>query len=207
VEKQLYAFAEKRQNVSVVANSQPQKFLVTTTRLDPMTYVLFGAHKIVVAERGLECDEWLPIVGNIDALDDIQRLKYLMEGCFLRIFAGIIADRRQQNTRSVPMPMSRRDAENEEESGSEDDELKDHSLTKVEVAEFNQFTRDIVRVLNRYNEERIQTQSRQNSRPGTPMGSPLSSPSFGLTRLPSFGGSRSAYNSRPGTPSPLSRRP
>ncbi|EIN13744.1 P-loop containing nucleoside triphosphate hydrolase protein [Punctularia strigosozonata HHB-11173 SS5] len=208
VEKQLYAFAEKRQNVSSVTSGPAQKYLVTTTRLDPMTYVLFGAHKIVVAERGLECDEWLPIVGNVDALDDIQRLKYLMEECFLRVFAGITSGRRHQHTRAVPIPPPPRDAEEEEESGSEDDESKDYSLTKVEIAEFDQFTRDIVRVLNRYNEERIQTQSRQNSRPGTPMGSPLSSPSLGgLSRLPSFAGSRSAFNSRPGTPSPLARRP
>ena len=39
-EKRIIAFAEKRQNISVVATN-PQKFMVTTTRLDPVSYMLF----------------------------------------------------------------------------------------------------------------------------------------------------------------------
>jgi len=40
-----------------------------------------------------DCDGWLPIVGNIDGLDDIQRLKTLMEACMLRVFEGIMMGR------------------------------------------------------------------------------------------------------------------
>lgn len=207
-EKQLYAYAEKRQNVSVASAANAQMYLITTTRLDPMTYMLFGAYNLEVTERGLECDGWLPIVGNVDALDDIQRLKTLMESCMLRVFEGITMGRRHRN-RNMPPPNLRR--EEEAESGDDDDVEKDHSMSPVEVKELDLLTRDIVRILNRYSEERIASQSRQNSRPATPMGSP----SLSAIRLP--GGSSwsghstpynvgSAFNSRPSTPSRLSRR-
>jgi len=179
-EKQLYAFAEKRQNISA-PGAASQKYLMTTTRLDPMTYMLFGAYNLQVTERGLECDEWLPIVGNVDGLDQIQRLKVLMDSCMLRVFEGITVGRQR-----------RREVESEEE-----DEKRDYSLSATEVKELDIFTRDIVRILNRYSEERIGSQSRSS----TPMGSP----SMGSVRLPSgystpYGGSRSS------TPSRLSRR-
>jgi hypothetical protein len=206
VEKQLYAFAEKRQNLSTGApNASACMFLVTTTRLDPMTYVLFGAYEIKVTERGLDCDGWLPIVGNIDALDDIQRLKTLMEACMLRVFEGIVMGR-QKRRRGGMMPILLR----EEAESDEDDPKKDYSLSSEEIRELDLLTRDIVRILNRYSEERVATQSRHNSRPGTPM----DSPTFASLKLPSIGPKSgystpynigSAYNSRPGTPSRLSR--
>jgi hypothetical protein len=205
-EKQLYAFAEKRQNLSTGApSSSASMFLVTTTRLDPMTYVLFGAYEIEVTERGLDCDGWLPIVGNIDGLDDIQRLKTLMEACMLRVFEGIVMGRQKRHWRDMIPILPREEAE------SDDDDLKmDYSLSSEEIKELDLLTRDIVRILNRYSEERIATQSRHNSRPGTPM----DSPAFASLKLPSVGSRSghstpynigSAYNSRPGTPSRLSR--
>jgi hypothetical protein len=54
-----------------------------------MTYMLFGAYELVVTQRGLECDRWLPVVGNLHALDDVQRLKTLLDGCMLRVFEGV----------------------------------------------------------------------------------------------------------------------
>lgn len=214
-EKQIIAFAEKRQNVSSAgANAMTaQKNLVTTTRLDPLAYILFGAYNITVTERGLECDEWLPIVGNIDALDDIQRLKYLMEACMLRVFEGITYNRHRQQSNRIRAPPARRDDEKEDESDDDDDESsRDKSLSMKEVKELDTFTQDIVRILNRYGDERVSSQSRHNSRPATPMGSP----SWGSSSLPSFGGMRSGAStpfgslSRAGTPlgrpSPLSRK-
>lgn len=215
-EKQLIAFAEKRQNVSTAGanSSSAQKTLVTTTRLDPLAYILFGAYNIAVTERGLECDEWLPIVGNIDALDDLQRLKYLMEACMLRVFEGITFNRHRQQTSRLRAPVPRRDDEKEDESDDDDDDeaARDKSLSMTEVRELDNFTQSIVGILNRYADERIASQSRHNSRPGTPMGSP----SFGLSALPSVGGWRSGAStpfgslSRAGTPlgrpSPLSRK-
>ncbi|TFK41154.1 P-loop containing nucleoside triphosphate hydrolase protein [Crucibulum laeve] len=201
-EKQLYAYIEKRRNAS--GGGSAQTFLVTTTRLDPMTYMLFGAYNLEVTERGMECDNWLPIVGNLDALDDVQRLKTLMESCMLRVFEGITMGRRHQ--RRQPLPVLPR--EEESESGDEDD--RDYSLSREEVKELDFLTRDVVGILNRYSDERIATQSRSNSRAATPMGTPMSSPSLQSIRLP--GTSKSGYStpnyyqSRPGTPSRLSRR-
>ena len=206
-EKQLYAFAEKRQNVST-GTSNPQMNLITTTRLDPLSYMLFGAYKIEVVERGLECDEWLPVVGNLDALDDIQRLKTLIESCMLRVFEGItMAQRRHSRT---PLPsMPREDSE----FGEDEDDLikKDLTLSPAEIQDLDCLTRDLVRILNHYNEERIASQSRHNSRPATP----FDSPPIWSNRLPR--GSQSGrsspfsygpptFNSRPGTPSRFSRR-
>ncbi|TFY79151.1 hypothetical protein EWM64_g4864 [Hericium alpestre] len=145
VEKQIIAFAEKRQNISVAgANINAQMSLMTTTRLDPMTYVLFGAYRIEVTERGLECDDWLPIVGNIYALDDLQRLKTMLEGCMARVYEGIVNKRRQTR---APTPVAPRE---EEESGDEEpSDTKDHSLSSLEVKQLDLLTRDIVRILNR----------------------------------------------------------
>jgi len=205
-EKQLYAFAEKRQNLSTgTPSSSATTFLVTTTRLDPMTYVLFGAYEIEVTERGLDCDGWLPVVGNIDGLDDIQRLKALMEACMLRVFEGIVMGRQRRHWRDMIPVLPREEAESDD-----DDPRKDYSLSSEEVRELDLLTRDIVRILNRYSEERIATQSQHNSRPGTP----VDSPAFASLKLPSVGSRSgyptpynvgSAYNSRSGTPSRLSR--
>ncbi|KAJ7181662.1 P-loop containing nucleoside triphosphate hydrolase protein [Mycena crocata] len=178
-EKQLYAFMEKRQNATT--SSAPQTTLVTTTRLDPLTYMLFGAYKLQVTERGLDCDGWLPIVGNLDALDDIQRLKTLMESSMLRVFEGIIMNRRQSR---AAMPILPREEEGESEADDED--IKDLSMSREEVKELDFLTRDIVRILNRYSDER-RTQSRHSSRPATPYGS--------------FTPGQSRPGSRPGTPS------
>jgi small subunit ribosomal protein S24e len=203
-EKQLCAFTEKRQNLS---NGSSNMFLVTTTRLDPMTYVLFGAYEIEVTEQGLECDGWLPIVGNVDGLDDIQRLKTLMEACMLRVFEGIMMGRQKRQLRDM-MPIPPR-----EEAEADDDDsnsTRDYSLSSLEIRELDLMTRDIVRILNRYSEERIATQSQHNSQPGTPMGSPA----FASLKLPSIGSrsgystpyhTNSAFSSRPGTPSRFSR--
>lgn len=207
-EKQLYAFAEKRQNLTTGgSNSTSNMFLVTTTRLDPMTYVLFGAYEIEVTERGLECDGWLPVVGNIDGLDDIQRLKTLMEACMLRVFEGIVMGRQKRHLRDTTPILPREEAETDDD---DDDSTKDYSLSPSEIRELDLMTRDIVRILNRYSEERIATQSQHNSRPGTPMGSPASV--FSSLKLPSIESRsgystpyNSAFSSRPGTPSRLSR--
>lgn len=218
-ERQLFAFTEKRQNVST-PGSGSQTFLVTTTRLDPMTYMLFGAYRLHLTERGLECDNWLPIVGNLDALDDIQCLKTLMEACMLRVFEGIVMSRQRQGQSLAISPR-------EESEFSDIDEHKDYSMSLDEVKELDLLTRDVVRILNRYSDERAVSQSRYSPRPATPMGSPsvqslrlgssfsgLSTPSYGGSTLfgsrastptGSYGGS-TLFNSRASTPSKLSRK-
>jgi small subunit ribosomal protein S24e len=112
-----------------------------------MTYMLFGAYEI---ERGLDCDGWLPIVGNIDGLDDIQRLKTLMEACMLRVFEGIMMGRRQRHWRDMIPILPHEEAESDDDDGR-----NDYSLSFEEIKELDLLTRDIVRILNRYSEERI----------------------------------------------------
>jgi len=209
IDKQIIAYGEKHQNISTAGSStNAPMFLTTTTKLDPMTFVLFGAYRIAVTAQGLECDEWLPIVGNIYALDDIQKLKVMMEACVSRVFEGLAMQRTRFSHRIVAV--SPRD---EEESGDEEEARESHktySLSTEEVKEFDHLTRGIVSILNHYAEERMEVQSRANSRPATPM----DSPSYVNAKLPSLGTRsgtstpyvvRSAYNSRPGTPSRLSR--
>jgi small subunit ribosomal protein S24e len=165
-EREMFAFTEKTRNAA--SDHKGQLFLRGCTRLDPMTYMLFGAYDIVVTHRGLECDNWLPITGNIDALDDVQRLKALMEACMLRVFDGICGK------------MSSRDKDHrsrfrmrDERISGTDEEASRHgtALSEKEVRELDYLTSDIVRILNRYSEERLSKQdSRWNSRPGTPSG-------------------------------------
>ncbi|KAH8100720.1 P-loop containing nucleoside triphosphate hydrolase protein [Cristinia sonorae] len=227
VEKQLIAFVEKRQNLSSGATSgSAQKFIVNTTYIDPLTYILFGAYHLQVIHRGIICDDWLPIVGRMDTLGDVERLKTLMEACILRVFQGITlghANNRRGGRRHVPI--SRRE-EREEESGDEDEDvaLKDYSLTTKEIHELDEMTHDIVGILNDYGTYRIANQSRVPSRAATPSGSPtmpmsrLALATRGGLDWPSLGrgpngGSRSGYStpyhtyayfmSRPGTPSRL----
>jgi small subunit ribosomal protein S24e len=205
-EKQIIAFAEKRQNVSVVTNN-PQKFIVTTTRLDPMSYMLFGAHSIQVSGRGLECDEWLPIIGNQAVLDQIARLKEAMDLCFLRVYEGITMAKRNRNGRIIiPRPEEKEEESDDDGDEGEQGHERDLSLSSTEIGEFEDLTRNLVYILNQYSDERIASQSAANSRPATP----LESPHFGLSRLPSMRSGTStpynigsAFNSRPGTPSRL----
>ena len=214
----MYAFAEKRQNISVAGSSgQAQMYLVTTTKLDALTYMLFGAYRLEVTRQGIESDGWLPITGrHLDALDDVERLRTLMDACMLRVYEGIVHNQRQHHKKSLPI-LPR---EEESESGDEDATTRDYSLSTEEVKELDFLTRDIVRILDSYNEERISAPSRQSSRASTPYSpspsTPYGSPSFPSIRLPgSIGYSvsgystpqhhyHSAFSSRPGTPSRLS---
>ncbi|EIW64663.1 P-loop containing nucleoside triphosphate hydrolase protein [Trametes versicolor FP-101664 SS1] len=209
VEKQIVAFMEKRQNISNGQNAD--KYLVATTRLDPLTYVLFGAYRISVGARGLECDSWLPVIGRMDVLDDLERLKVMMEDCMLRVFQGIIASR-QRKAQQFRKPLTY-DGGREDESGDEEDaDLTRVPLSDTEMKELDLMTMDVVRILNHYSTFRVAMASQNNSRPGTPM----DSPSLASVRLPPYGGSRSGYStpygmnstysSRPGTPSRLSRQ-
>ena len=210
VEKQIVAYAEKRQNISTSANAE--KYLVATTRLDPLTYVLFGAYRISVTSRGLECDDWLPIVGRTDVLDDLERLKVMMEDCMLRVFQGIMASR-QRKAHQNRKPLTYAEGREDESGDEEEDDLRNVPLTDTEMKELDLMTMDVVRILNHYSTYRIAMQSQSNSRPGTPM----DSPSLASVRLPytPYSGNRSgystpyniasAYSSRPSTPSRLSR--
>ncbi|KAF8506701.1 P-loop containing nucleoside triphosphate hydrolase protein [Russula emetica] len=122
IDKQIIAYGEKRQNISMAGSStHAPMFLATTTKLDPMTFVLFGAYQIAVTAQGLECDEWLPIVGDVSALDDIQKLKVMMEACMSRVFEGLSMRRTRFALRTVGVS-----PREEEESGDEEDTRESH---------------------------------------------------------------------------------
>ena len=200
-EKQLYAFSEKRRNDTMGGSATT--FLVTTTRLDPLAYILFGAHNVEVVQGGLECDDWLPIKGDLRTLDDIWRLKTSLDAAMLRVFEGILMSRQRGKFGLRVLP---REAEDEAE-WEDEDELRDYSLSKDEVRDLDEMTSALVNLLNAYGDERIATQSVHNSRAGTPMGSPFLNsgrqlpPSAG----PASGRTTPFYQSRPGTPSRFRR--
>jgi small subunit ribosomal protein S24e len=162
-ERQLYAFADKRRNEST--GSSAVTFMVTTTRLDVLTYILFGAHDVNIVERGLECDNWLPIVGDVKILDDIQQLKTFMEASMLRVFEGIAMSRLR---RGQALPVRPREEDSESESWDEEDSKKNYTLSLQEVGELDYMTRDVVNILNRHNVDRI---ANQQSRAATPSSS------------------------------------
>lgn len=200
-EKQLYAFSEKRRNDTMGGSATT--FLVATTRLDPLVYILFGAHNVEVVQGGLECDDWLPIKGDLRTLDDIWRLKTSMEAAMLRVFEGILMSRQWGKSNLHILP---REAEDEAEWEDEDD-MRNYSLSKDEVRDLDEMTSALVNLLNAYSDERIATQSVHNSRAGTPVGSPFlnSGRQLSSSAGPASGRTTPFYQSRPGTPSRFRR--
>lgn len=194
-EKRLYAFQEKGRNVTPGQhpNNAPTQ-LRTVTRLDPMTYMLFGAYELVVTQRGMECDRWLPVTGNLHALDDVQRLKDLLDACMLRVFEGVGKsltkgrDERwvkQEKTVDVRQSGSSRiddaqeDGNDEGENESDDEDTVDKQGKKVveplsmdEMKELEMLTSDVVRILDAYAAEREGSTSTMASRAPTPGGGP-----------------------------------
>lgn len=202
-------------------------YLVGCTRLDPMTYVLFGAYNLEASnDSGLICDDWIPLRGNSDVLDDIRSLKLLMESCMLRVFEGansLDGSRRKRMTRGAYVPPFRRqNRDNEEsESGAEDEDedlvaergRNRGPLSQKEIKELDRFTHGIVQVLNRFADERMQSRSRYNSRPATPIGSGGTPTMAGRSLPPIDGNVRSlpplegAWRSGTSTPSRFDSRP
>jgi small subunit ribosomal protein S24e len=200
-EKQLYAFSEKRRNDTM--SSSATTFLVASTRLDPLVYILFGAHNVEVVKGGLECDDWLPVKGDLRMLDDIWRLKTSLEAAMLRVFEGILMSRQRGKSKLRVLP---READDEAEWEDEDD-LRNYSLSRDEVRDLDGMTRALVDLLNAYSDERIAVQSVHNSRAGTPVGSPFFNSGRQLPPSAGPGSGRTTpfYQSRPGTPSRFRR--
>ena len=70
-DRALFAFQEKIQTVSA-SSKNPVVMLGNVTRLDPITYALFGAYRIEAEETTLLCDDWLPLEGDRRTLDNLQ---------------------------------------------------------------------------------------------------------------------------------------
>jgi hypothetical protein len=117
--------------------------------------MLFGAFNLRVTENGLECDNWLPIVGNVSALDDVERLKDVLDLSLLRVFEGlgvaISKGRQQQAVRPTREQQNRHDDEEGEGEGDQEAmDLSDPTLSTNEVADLDRLTSSVVKVLNLY---------------------------------------------------------
>ncbi|KAL0581610.1 hypothetical protein V5O48_000426 [Marasmius crinis-equi] len=195
IPREIFAFSEKRQNVSS-GNANASTFLVNTTRLEPLMYMLFGAHNVEDDEQGLLCDHWINITGNLDALDDVRELKRLIDGCMLRVFEGILMTKRHNRD---SLGVASREAESEFDDF---DTERNVALSPKEMKELDLLSRDLVNILDMYAEDRRQSQSRFPSRPQTPSGG---GPGGLRSLYPASGystpnGMRSQFNSRASTP-------
>ncbi|KAF8337571.1 uncharacterized protein EI90DRAFT_3152220 [Cantharellus anzutake] len=187
-EKHIITFTEKVRNVSVASTATNATiFLRDTTRLDVVTYVLFGAHQVLSADPGLICDNWLPVQGNQNILEPVKELKTYLEACMLRVFEGISAAN-SQRSRERLIQSAFKFAQNDDVSDSDDDDQDDEAtpLSQEEIDEIDSLTDDVVEILEMFSEERIASQSRMTSRPSTPVSlkaSPGASPALGTLPL------------------------
>ncbi|KAK0198308.1 P-loop containing nucleoside triphosphate hydrolase protein [Armillaria mellea] len=120
--KQIFAFLEKR------SSTDGATFLSMATELNYATYILFGAHKLEITHNALRCDDWIPMIGDLSALEDLMRLKKLV---------GRVANVRQ--------------SEGEDEDEAEEDV---RPLSQEETQELTFLSRDVVKILTKYHAER-----------------------------------------------------
>lgn len=216
-EKRIYAYQE----AVFVANpggkaDSGSVLLRNVTRLDGLNYLLFAAYHLQPVSSGLRescqshstvpeltliyilvCDDWLPIAGRLDQLDDIQRLRTIFDNCMLRVFEGLyhlglplrrfpIPDKPRRN---APPPVEDQDRDWDGQEHESDDESSDEDdvgptaetrrtparprtwpgrLTSQEVEETNGLMAEVVRILDMYAAEREPAISRNITRPSTP---------------------------------------
>ncbi|PWZ01808.1 P-loop containing nucleoside triphosphate hydrolase protein, partial [Testicularia cyperi] len=204
-EKEIFAFSEKIRNASGAAGNNANTMLRGCTRLDPLTYMLFGASEVRVLGDGVECDFWLPITGNMDALDNLEKLRSIMDVIMLRVFEGIGKRSNQDRRRGQGGANGdSRTVEDEDEGGEDEDDWADRtdlSLSPQEISEFEHMTQAIVRVLDGYAQERgWVSSSRGSTRPASPV-SGMGSLSLGFSG--GFGGE--GVGLTPSSSAPVSR--
>ncbi|GAA5860889.1 hypothetical protein JCM8547_003880 [Rhodosporidiobolus lusitaniae] len=195
--KQLYAFGEKSKTGAMGGKGEGQTFLRSTTKLDPLGYMLFGAYMLRVSDDGLICDSWLPIVPSsqegVPALDDVGRLKQILDFSLLRVFEGlgVAISRgrggRAQNVNGRPRPQQQQqqhqqqnhevargrqfDKDDEDEAEADEeavDPVRDPTLSETEVKDLDRLTSNVVHLLNAYHASLGPNSSRASSRPQTP---------------------------------------
>jgi len=192
--RQIFAFGEKSlQLPRPGAKGKEQMSLRSTTRLDPLGYMLFGARQLQPRPSGLQCDGWLPITGNAGALDDVERLKYVLDASLMRVFDGLQAEIMKSNPRAskrpprTALPPPKRifaaekpvalDGEESVESDFEEDEDEDlvevapvqyGTLSRTEVQDLQRLTEEVVSLLNKYSEERLATDANTSRAPSRP---------------------------------------
>ncbi|GAA5869564.1 hypothetical protein JCM1840_004460 [Sporobolomyces johnsonii] len=211
--KQIYAYGEKSKTGAMGGKGEGQTFLRSTTKLDPLGYMLFGAYSLEVTPSGLECDGWLPIVAgsssSVSALDDVERLKDVLDHSLLRVFEGLgvaISKGRERPGAARAKEVARgrqfdKDDEDEAEGDEEVVDKGDPMLSEREVKDLDRLTGNVVGLLNMYATSIGPASSRTSSRPQTPAAP--SSHHLSFSAPPSHLGSRTGtpYHSRPGSSS------
>ncbi|GAA5926212.1 hypothetical protein JCM1841_001157 [Sporobolomyces salmonicolor] len=211
--KQIYAYGEKSKTGAMGGKGEGQTFLRSTTKLDPLGYMLFGAYSLAVTPSGLECDGWLPIVAgsssSVSALDDVERLKDVLDHSLLRVFEGlgvaISKGRERPGARAKEVGRGRQFDKDDEDEAEGDEEVVDKGdpmLSEKEVKDLDRLTGNVVGLLNTYATSIGPASSHTSSRPQTPAA--LSSAGhLSFSAPPSHLGSRTGtpYQSRPGSSS------
>ena len=150
VDRDIYAFSEK-------VHSAPQSatlggattFMRTCTHIDPLSYMLFGASEVQASSNGLECDAWLPLTGDYDALDGVERIKAVMDACLLRVLEGIQCSHVRAPSSKLSESYSLSD--NDEDTDSTANSIRPLSVN--EERELETFTAGIVDMLDHYKME------------------------------------------------------
>jgi len=185
-ERQLFAFTEKRQNITVGSTSV-QTFMLGTTRLDILTYLLFGANRLTLTNTALECDGWIPVVGYLSSLENMHRLRRVLDACMLRVFEGISKMHREERTSrqrrnpfnrpetpsSLPPRSSGIESEKEYDLG-DDVDSRGQALSPIEMQELDLLTRDFVTILDKHGRRSEYTKT--SASPLTFVRRPLASP-------------------------------
>ena len=157
--KDIYAFAEKVRNTSQMTGSagHAMTFMRTCTRIDPLSYMLFGATEARASPQGLDCDSWLPVTGDYDALDGVERIKSVMDACILRVLEGVQIPLTNLTAKKSSIEPVASDVLND--TFSDDEEDADPTippvgpLTMHEVQELESLTSRIVDLLDHYASE------------------------------------------------------
>ncbi|GBC09856.1 hypothetical protein RclHR1_09170004 [Rhizophagus clarus] len=79
----LYAYSTK------IKKSGKQIYLRSTTRIDPLSVILFGGETKLRQQNDsllLTIDEWLPFGGNGKVIELVNKLKFLLENCLAQVY-------------------------------------------------------------------------------------------------------------------------
>jgi len=123
--------------------------------------MLFGAYDLQPVREGLICDGWLPIVagqGAVSVLDDVERLKGLLDLSLLRVFEGLgVAISKGQGPQRIGQrgghqpPRGRQFDKDDEDEDEGDEDVVDKGETELsnqEVKDLDQLTGNVVNLLN-----------------------------------------------------------
>lgn len=152
--RQIMAFTEQRQTVTTKNSTNPAPFLVGTSQIDSLHYILFGAYHLQATRQGLECDGWVPIVGPQEALESILQVRLLTDQCMLRVYEGINHSARKQQGTFSNTSSRGGSQESLDESIYGKDELDQARLSTTEMQELDFLTRDLIRILDKFNSEK-----------------------------------------------------